>query len=187
MVNVQDIVIYTYQHYPAPLQLGVSKLMKLLFIADYYQVKGKRQPISNFDWTATINGPFSALVMEVLMQTPEYFTVEMHPDTDGENESAPKQLIVFQISNPDKVELADRYTENIDKVIRKIHPMVWQELADFLYEDTPIAQYEIGKEINLFNLSKFRSKDPGTKKVRSQKIKYVGKLKNKKWALARAH
>jgi hypothetical protein len=75
MPSDQTIIAYIYQHYPNPFMLGIARLMKILFIADWRSSQQNRRLLS-VQWMNTYGGPHSDEVVEALCSDTRHFEIE---------------------------------------------------------------------------------------------------------------
>ena len=67
--NLENILLYTYKYYPIPMQLGISRLMKLVFIADWKYIEASSKSLDDLQWFITPAGPYSVPILESLLNS----------------------------------------------------------------------------------------------------------------------
>lgn len=152
--HLKDIIIYTYMHYRVPMQLGISRLMKLLFIADWEHISQFEERLGNFKWVVTPAGPFSVPALNILLKNKEYFDIQGKLD-DWEKTNtniAPEIVILFRPDSPSLPILHENATNVLNIVIDKTYAMNWQQLWQHMNLTTPLSVCELNKEVDLLDM-----------------------------------
>ena len=100
--NLEESVLFLVQHAPAP--LGITKVMKLLFLADVEHMQLYGEPLTDVVWIWHHHGPFSATVYGAVEELDEADRVHdvlfldgrrtVLPDSEGNEAIAQTRLSV---------------------------------------------------------------------------------------------
>ncbi len=150
--TLEDIVIYTYERYPVSTQLGVSRLMKLLFIADWEYIRQSKNRLADFQWVITPAGPFSTPVLNILLETTERFNIESKTEGWKNSNIAPDIIVIFKPNITYIPNMNNNIIAILNKTIDKTYKMNWKDLWQHMNITTPFLACEVNKEIDLVNM-----------------------------------
>src|SRR5437879_3433155 len=62
MADLNDVIAYLLIHYPSGHQLSLTRLMRIVYLADWRSAIAYRHQLTNVQWSIKAYGPYSAAV-----------------------------------------------------------------------------------------------------------------------------
>lgn len=130
-----------YQHYSNPFSLGISRLIKLLFIADWQSSKQHHKRLLPVEWINTYSGPRSKEVIEAICNDTIHFEIEYTGVTTEESIRemnfviSPRKIKIntgSTLPENDRKLLDEVIADTADTDLEMLNKRVWQ-LFPFLH------------------------------------------------------
>jgi hypothetical protein len=129
-MSERDVVAYLSVNYPPEHGLSKTRLMRMVYLADWRGAWTLGRQITHLHWTFGDFGPFSSELIKVL-QTPEFEI------TSTENEYGnPKNLVSFR-GDPASIALKPEEALILDFVIEASR-LDWKEFTELVYSTFPL-------------------------------------------------
>jgi hypothetical protein len=141
------LLAYLCQAYPRPHELSVSRLMKLLYLAEWKTAIRDHRRLTQLRWRFDGMGPHADDVVTLLVEH-DLFRIRRRPAAGG-------LLDVVEL-RPDSVSLPPAGNDRIilDFVVDSVRDLEWQDLLRLVYSTYPILSSERYSELDLVALAK---------------------------------
>lgn len=154
MNKLKDIVAYIYENYPYKNELSKSRLVKLVYLSDWFGAVIFNEPLTEIDWVFNHYGPYVDEVIDSIQNDP-CFSISTTQNDYGAN----KYLIRYFGGR--KINLKLNEKKIIDAVITKTKGMYYGEFIDYVYSTYPVQVSNRYSQLNLLQLAQeYNGKNP---------------------------
>ena len=154
MNKLKDVVAYIYENYPYKDELSKSRLVKLVYLSDWFGAVIYDEPLTTTDWIFNHYGPYVDKVINSLQGDPCFSINSTH-----NGYGASKYLISY--CGGRKINLKPQERELIDAVINKTRGMYYNEFIDYVYSTYPVQVSNRYSKLNLIQLAQeYNNRNP---------------------------
>jgi hypothetical protein len=157
MDNIRNIAIYIFQNYPNPLELSISRLVKLVFLADWKSSIINDRQITNIKWSKRSRGPYGIEVAESISTDKLHFNILFNDDYINHDLNISNlDFLISPIKNEEPksdFDLLDEDKKILDDVLSATAEFNWQELSIFVDSLFPMIKTSLNQSIDLKELS----------------------------------
>ena len=131
MNKLKDVASYIYDNYPYKSELSKSRLVKLIYLSDWFGAVFLGKPLTKINWIFNHYGPYVDEIIESLQNDP-CFRISPTYNNYGAN----KYLISYNGNR--EIDLNPKEKNLINAVINKTKEMYYNEFIDYVYSTYPV-------------------------------------------------
>lgn len=146
MNKLKDVVAYICEKYPIKSELSKSRLVKLVYLSDWFSAVIFNKPLTKTDWLFNHYGPYVDEIIDSLQDDPS-FNVNSTYNSYGTS----KYLISY--CGGRKINLEPQEIKLIEAVINKTKGMYYNEFIDYVYSTYPVQVSNRYSKLNLTQLA----------------------------------
>jgi uncharacterized phage-associated protein len=144
MAASREVIAYLLVAYPHKHELSRSRLMSMVYLADWKSAIEHRRQMTDTRWTLGSYGPFAQEVYDVIEEDAAFETVieeNVHGTTKGR---------VTLVGEIDLRALAPQDRDILDFVVESSQPLRWTEFVGLVYSTYPMMVVsEKGESLDL--------------------------------------
>lgn len=146
--DLRDIVLFLVGHAPAP--LGITQLMKLVYLADTEHVRLYGEPLTNVTWTWHHHGPFTPAVYDAVETLGEEGVVDDEVVVSGtERRRSVAPGAATQAVDAALDRLSPRACRVLRHVLARYGHLSLPRLKQVAYETAPMRAAQPGDRLDL--------------------------------------
>jgi Protein of unknown function (DUF4065) len=151
MNSLNDVLLYLYQKHPNPLGLGISRAMKLLFLADWKSCVEVGSPVTEAVWINRGQLPFSSQVVKAITDNPN-FEIEYKGPREESIENLDFIIVLKPLTSSYKI--PENHQKTLLSVIKETALMNWRDLNEQVRATFPFLAFDTPERLNLVELAK---------------------------------
>jgi hypothetical protein len=147
MASLDHVIAYVVRRYPYKDDLSNARLTKMIYLADWYNAKNRKRPVTNIRWYYDNYGPFVWDIYRTARESP-IFKIRSSRTIFGH----PKDII--EVSDEGfEPELTTDEKNALDHVIEETKDLGWAPFIQLIYATYPVASSSKYTHLNLERLA----------------------------------